>query len=293
MLTNILVVPLSTLIIYAGVLLLVLGAVPLIPFFLAKILIGLVWTLNQTVCFVEELPFAVTRGIYISIFITAGLYAAIVALALFLVKKKKRFLVFFILVTVGIYTGLIFRKVHRINSVKMIIYGARNLPAADFINGRKSVFLYHPGVKNNIYFTENHMMTYESMDVRKTTAIMMRNADNRLPGFSFDGWFFIRGGFISFFDKRIYILNKKLPGKINRRIRLDYLIISGNPSVKMEEILRVFEVKEIIVDPSNSGWRSDAWKREGTVRGANVYIVTEKGARVMDFSRQKRICVSE
>jgi hypothetical protein len=112
---------------------------------------------------------------------------------------------------------------------------------------------------------------------------MLLSGSSESTGFSCYGCFYKRDGFIRFFDKRIYILNRKLPKTVSRKFYLDYLIITGNPAVTIDQIQKIFEVKEIIVDPSNSRWRSDTWKKEGAVNGANVNVVNEKGARVIDL----------
>jgi len=283
MITNILVVPLSTLIIYIGVMLLILGSVPLMSVLLAKLLIALVWILNNSIHFIEGWPFAVTRGVHINLGLTICIYLLILAMVLFLFYKNKINLFIFFILSVILSAGVLYKKVQLLGSARMIIYGARNLPAVDFISGGASVFLYHPEVMNNDYFSENHLITYEKMKIRKSTNKMLSSGSRGSPGFSCYGCFYKKDGFIRFFDKRIYILNRKLPKTISRKFYLDIIIIYGNPAVTIDQIRKIFEVREIIVDPSNSRWRSDIWKKEGAVKGASVYVVNEKGACVIDL----------
>ena len=101
--------------------------------------------------------------------------------------------------------------------------------------------------------------------------------------FSCYGFFYIKDCFIRFFDKRIFILNRKLPKSAGRKFFVDYLVITGNPAVTMDQIRNIFEVKEIIVDPSNSGRSSDEWKKEGAGKGLNVHVVNEAGAYVKEI----------
>ena len=65
MLTNIFVVPLSSLIIYTGILVLVVGYFPLVSLLCAKVLIFLVWLLNTIIHFIEQLPCSTIQGIFI------------------------------------------------------------------------------------------------------------------------------------------------------------------------------------------------------------------------------------
>jgi competence protein ComEC len=283
MITNILVVPLSTLIIYTGILLLILGSVPLVSVLLAKLLIVLVWLLNNSIHFIEGWPFAVTRGVHINLGLTICIYLLILAMALYLLYKRKKYLFMFLLLSVILSAGVLYKKVYQLKSASIIIYGARNLPAVDFISGGASVFLYHPEVMNNDYFSENHLITYEKMKIRKSTNKMLPSGSRESPGFSCYGCFYNKDGFIRFFDKRIYILNRKLPKTVSRKFYLDKIIIHGNPAVTIDQIRKIFEVREIIVDPSNSWWRSDTWKKEGAVNGVKVSVVNETGACVIDL----------
>ena len=88
MLTNIFVVPLSSLIIYTGILVLVAGAVPVVSLLLAKLLIFLVWLLNSVIHVIEQLPFSTIRGIYISQAEMWLLYLVMAALFLYLLFRR-------------------------------------------------------------------------------------------------------------------------------------------------------------------------------------------------------------
>jgi hypothetical protein len=170
-----------------------------------------------------------------------------------------------------------------LKSRKIIVYGARNLPAFDFVNGETSILLYDPKVRDNVYFEENHQATCFGMGIKKNVRIMLMSRNNNVPGISFYDCLYKKGNFVQFYDKRVCFLSKKLPKTASRKIHLDYLVITGNPQVTIEQIQRIFEADEIIVDPSNSRWRSNGWKEEAAKMGVKIRLVNETGAYVIEL----------
>lgn len=283
MITNILVVPLSTLIIYSGILLLMLGSVPFVSFYLAKILIALVWLLNHSIHFIEGWPFAVTRGVYIHIGQTICIYILVLSLFLFLFYKRKMFLFLFFLFSIGITASILYQKVHQLKSREIIVYGVKNFPAFNFVSGETSILLADPKLSDNVYFDENLKENCSAMGIKNTLRLMLTSGKRNSPGFSFHHCFYKKGNFIQFHNKRIGFFDKSFPAEINRKIHVDYLIITGNPKVTIEQIRKVFSADEIIVDPSNSPWRSKVWKEEAVKKRMIFHSVIETGAYVIEF----------
>ncbi|MCE2786530.1 MAG: ComEC/Rec2 family competence protein [Bacteroidota bacterium] len=72
--SNLLIIPLTTLVLYVGILMLILSKVHIIAAILGKIMFGLIAFTNYTVKFVESIPYAYVSGIHISIFQSIILY---------------------------------------------------------------------------------------------------------------------------------------------------------------------------------------------------------------------------
>jgi competence protein ComEC len=282
-LTNILVVPLSSLIIYTGIILLFCGAVPVVSMCLAKILIALVWFLNNSIHFIEGLPFAVTKAAYLSIEQMIVVYLLVSLLFLFLFYKKKMFLFLFITFTISLTGSFLFQKTHQLKSKRIIVYGANNLPAFDFINGQTNIFLCDPKAKDNSYFEENHQAASSAMGIKSSIGIMLTSGNSNSHGFLFQNWLYKKGNFIQFNNKRLFLLSRKLPGTLTYMIHIDYVVLTGNPQVTIEQIRKIFVMDEIFVDPSNSRWRSNAWKAEAAKLGVKIHVVSETGTYEIDF----------
>jgi hypothetical protein len=64
---------------------------------------------------------------------------------------------------------------------------------------------------------------------------------------------------------------------------LDYLILSGNPSVSLKEVYEIFHPEVIIMDGTNSGYRLRKWLDEGRMMGIECHSVRQDGAFERDL----------
>lgn len=88
LLTNMLAIPMASVILYLAVLLIIISAIPSMLFFVGKILGFSVWVLNSGLKAIEQLPGSVASGIYCSEIQSLMLFVAIILLAYFIEKKR-------------------------------------------------------------------------------------------------------------------------------------------------------------------------------------------------------------
>ncbi len=92
LITNLIVIPLSSLLIYSGILVLLSSFFSWLSMIIADILIIIVKTLNFLVKYIENLPFAVLRGISVNTTEMILIYLIILALIVFFIRNNKMFL---------------------------------------------------------------------------------------------------------------------------------------------------------------------------------------------------------
>ena len=61
-------------------------------------------------------------------------------------------------------------------------------------------------------------------------------------------------------------------------LSLDYLIVSGNVKMTVQEIKQIFHAKMLIFDSSNSDSKIGKWKEECTALDQEYYAVKDEGA---------------
>jgi hypothetical protein len=98
---------------------------------------------------------------------------------------------------------------------------------------------------------------------------------------------FIRQNFISFYNIRIFYLNDKTLLNVAplNKIDVDFIILANNAKAKLSEIAKYLNFKTIIIDSSNSNYKTDKWLKEAKDLGIKAYSVRDKGAFIADFSR--------
>ncbi len=282
MLTNIFVVPLSSLIIYIGIVLMVTGAIPLFSAICAKALIALVCLLNHIIHFIEQLPFSTVSGIYISSWAMVVLYLVIILGALYLFLKHISFL--YLSIGAGIVFNLIILnfQVHRLNSSRMIVYNSYRSACYQFSIQDKSVCFYNGSRVNDPTSQKlNSDMVNAAMDaygIKFSRAFWSGRKDRHAEVAKDFLPVFYSGRFIQFAGARIAILRKPIPARLTRAIHVDFLILSGNPKINLADALKIFHPGQIIIDATNSRMRIMQWLKESAVQQIKCHSVTENGA---------------
>lgn len=93
LLSNLVVVPLATLVIYGSIVLLVLSGLKLLLAPLGFALYYMVWFLNEIVLWIERLPFSTLSNIHLNIYELLAWYAVTLFIVLYFMRKRAAFLI--------------------------------------------------------------------------------------------------------------------------------------------------------------------------------------------------------
>ena len=277
LLTNILAVPLSSIIIYTGILLLAVSPVPWLGAYTGKALSWMVWLLNQVVRFIDGLPGSVMKGVFLTLPEMLLLYAVVAFVFLFFLQKRKSWL-FLVLVCLVLLSGsFLARRIRSREREQVVVYQDRTT-LVDFISGDRHFLLTgnplvpagpDAGCRIQDYYASIGVMDHFSGYLYPgMTGAPVRN----IPGFILR-----KGNFFLFGKYRLVVVNKALPPGIRKPFGTDILVLSGNPKMNMADILKVFKAKQVVVDGSNAGWRIKAWEREAENLGIRVHVTSRDG----------------
>jgi competence protein ComEC len=139
--TNLVMIPLSTGIIYFAIFLVSMSWWSAGVLWLGKVFNGMIWLLNQFVLLVEKIPHSTIQGFYISGVEVGLIYIAILFLALYLFIKKRIALVAFLaVVLVGLCIQIVstYRDLHR---HEVVIYNEKGNTVLQFLSGNESVWM--------------------------------------------------------------------------------------------------------------------------------------------------------
>ncbi|MBC7829829.1 MAG: ComEC family competence protein [Chitinophagaceae bacterium] len=269
--TNLIAVPLSSIILLGELLLCVVFPLQEISKIIGWLLYWSIRLMNTFIERIDSLPFSTWENIQIDILQLFFLYMTIISISVWLLNVKK-------LACIVALSGVLLFGIHRIHSNmlitdrhRLIVYNIPLHQSIDFIEGRNYWFQ-----GDSIVLTDDILQNFHLKPAR--IAQQIRRADS-LPDLFNDGRCFL------FVSKKIILVEKPLTRiSGSAKISTDIIIISKNPQISISEIAVIFNCKKIIFDASNVSWKIEKWKTDCEKFNIPYYSVPEKGAFVMNMN---------
>lgn len=271
LITNVIAVPLSTVILFAEIALVAFAWIPFVGEYLGKLTGWLVWLMNKIILWINDIGFAVWDRIPSTVLTTWLLYATVIGFCAWLLQKNKTALRFALYCLLGFVTVHAYNGWQIKNQQKIIVYNVPKQQAIDFVSGNNYKFigdsiLLEDGMLQNFHLKPGRIALQLSNRVDS-----MKEYLNMLP-------------FYQFGNKRVLVIDKPLvfdmpPQKIN----VDIIIISKSPKLYVDQLAQIFNCSQIIADASNSLWKIDKWKQDCDKLNLRFHSIPEKGAFVLDL----------
>ncbi len=270
--TNMIAVPLSSIILFGEI---ALVAFSWIPFFgyLGKIIGWLVMIMNKTILWFSQLPHAVWDRIPATILTTWLLYAIVVGMAVWLLNKNKTAF------KLALYCLFCFTLLHAYGNwqikkqQKLIVYNVQQHQAIDFVNGNDYQFL-----GDSIMLVDGVLQNFHLKPGR--IALQLNNRVDSMAGI------YKRHFFHQFGSLRVAVIDQPIHLEpVQQKIDVDIIIISKSPRLQIASLAGIFNCGRYVFDASNSLWKIDKWQKDCEELHLRSYSVPEKGAFVADVSQ--------
>lgn len=264
LITNCIIVPLSSVILFAELALLITSFVPAVAMFIGFITSEMLAFMNGFIEHINRAPFAVYDGIQNNLAETILLYVFIIAVCYWLLTKTKQALfaglsAMFVFIVIDAYENFISKQQN-----KIIVYNIPQHNAIDFISGKQYAFVGDTALLNDHYL--------ESFHLKPSRTLHRIKPENNLTGL------YISYPFVQFQGKRILLIDKPLQFQNTSKIFLDAIIVSHNPRLSIAELTNVFNCKQFIFDASNSTWKIRQWKKDCDSLHLRNYSTPDEGA---------------
>jgi competence protein ComEC len=269
--TNLLAVPLSSIVLFGEIILCAVSFLPVAAIFAGKILHWLIFIMNSYIEGIEKLPYSLWDGLQISWIQTALLFLFIAGISYWLMEKQKW----------GAITGLsaltafiMIRSLSFLSAQqqqKIIIYNVPKRQAIDFINGKYFQFVGDSDLLKDDFTRNFHL---------KPSRILHRvePAMNNYSNTAANCYSIHHGKKVLLLDKTVFF-----DSSIKKQ-SLDLLILSKNPKVYISRLAAAFEIKQVVFDASVPFSKKNYWKRDCDSLKIPAYDVSEKGAFVMNLN---------
>ena len=277
LLSNLIVIPISTFILYVGIALFTFSHISFLAKYLSIVFTWLIWILNYSVKWIESLPFSLLEGISISVLETWLLYGLIVLFLFYLYNRKYKYLVYALAFCIAILISQVFEQANQFNQNKIVVYNVPKTTAIDFIHSKQNVLLTDSVFavnKSRLLFHIKH--NWWDLGLNDSKIISNDYSFNDLK---------VKSKFIQFLDKRLLVLDKAIQFSENnsKKLYLDYLIVSSNAKMSIGDITEMFRVKMFIFDSSNSEYKIKQWKAECEELNQDYCSTMDNGALEMNL----------
>ena len=302
LITNMIVIPYATIIIYLAILLMSFSFVYNIASIIALVLNYTLKGLNYSVSFIEQMPYSTTSDVSINLPETFIIYLLIICFAMFFTYKRVRYLYWTLACIITILSMNIEQVYTTAQQRKFIVYNIKGVSAYNFIDGTDNI-LFSSVQKNNehtlMYNVRNNWI-YLGVPDAKIIYLESLNEQSSAPpkpspkgrasyslSIDIDNQnLFYKNNFINFHNKRFLLLQDNkyqflVPEK--KSLDIDYVILSGNIQISISDIMTLYNVKQIIIDSSNSYWIKEKWLNESKNYDLRCYSVSDNGAFQVDL----------
>lgn len=289
-LTNILVIPVVTIIVYAAMLVFLVSWIfPVLAVYAGHGMAFLVGLLNKVVFFIEGIPGAVSEHLYITPVQILLLYFVILFGAILLMKGKRQYswavMVFLILfLSIGII-----RDIQSMEHNKLLVYNMRNQTGINCIVGNDNVLFTDVADENSKILDKRLSNYWLSEGLEKEKIVDLNKTGSRYmftSMFSIDNpHVFMKDLYIGFKGIRMLIIrDDRYKHMINQNpMELDYLVLSSGADVDAESLPALFSFETLILDSSYPFYKKEKLKKAMAKYNIPVHDVVENGAFIVDL----------
>ena len=268
--TNLLAVPLSTIILFIEIFLVAFSWIPFVGFYVGKLIALLIWLMNAIIKTCNDIPYSLLDNIYANVATTWLLYIFIIAATAWLIHKHK------VAIRVALLSMFLFVAVQTYSTLSIyqqkwiVVYNVPQHQAIDFIYHDKYHFVGDSSLINDGALRNFHLRPAR-VSLQATTGVSM------MP------YLYQHNIAWQFFNKKILVIDSSLQfHPLEKKVVVDLLLLSKNPRIKIAQLATAIKPSIIVFDASNSLWKIADWKKECETLALPYFSIPEKGAFMLD-----------
>ncbi len=267
--SNLFVIPLSTLVLVIGILLLAISAWSSVASLIGVTITYLIKALNWIVFKVEEMPFSLIEEIHLTTFQCWVIMVFMMGLIFMIEFKSIRWLY---VAGVSAVIVAVTQWVHFHESVRQqqfVVYSVNGFSAMEWMSHGQSYFLADSALAKDQERIRFHIKPYRLNSGISKVHLLLPFRSEVTKGVSLFSW---NGSSLAFVQHKNYSLPELA--------EIDYLVVGKN-SVDINKLSKHVKVKKVILDGSNSRWYLNRWKEVAKQKNISVHSVLEDGAFVL------------
>lgn len=277
-LSNLLMTPLSFLVILAGMLLLLLSRIPMLGLVLGKVVWWMLHLMNGVVSSIRLLPLSLVKGLYLSGFQFGLCLLLLLLLWLFVNLKKKRMMMEMLVLSAVFSVSLAFSSERSLNGNRMVVYSMSKHTAIDFVSDGSHVLVCD----------ESLLRDPSSIDYSLKGSWARQQLAMNPPCFTLDTDFSLRWAhkkawLFSFQDVVLALWEPAMAvDSCIQKVSVDYLMVREKQKPDLMRIKHSYEIGMLLIDGSVPDYLADEWIRQAEELGV-PYHSLKNGAFVCEL----------
>ncbi|SHF77877.1 competence protein ComEC [Salegentibacter echinorum] len=253
--SNLVILPVLGIILGAGILVIVLSLLNLLPHFLAEAYGSLISILNTFISWIATKEDFVFTEIHFTIWQSLGAYLVILAFIILIYRKSFRSLLFFLFGIVLFQTGMLFSKAKQFSSELIIFHKSRKTMLG--VKADREFKLYH-----NI---ETSVVTKNSLKDYKVATNIKEIDEDSVPNI------------LGFGSRELLIIDSAAVYKIPH-LKPDYILLRNSPKLNLNRLIEQLAPKQIIADGSNYYSYVERWRQTAKQQKTPFHHTAKNGA---------------
>lgn len=276
LLANIVVIPAAGILLHLGIALIAVQFFSPVATFMGKIIEWITYAMNEFIERIQQLPAATLYLPEISLVQLILLGTFIIFCSIFFTSARKEWLFAGVISLLGLTTIHCIHSYFLIKEKNITLYAFKGINVLEFRSGN-TVQIFQSGEnlsRSDSIYLRQHWRLNNTMPVK---------LPEKMPNLAayVDQHFAMGCSLFQFYDYKMAVIREPLLPTINgKQLKVDGLIISGNPSVTINELLQCFETGIIIFDPTNSRYHISKWQEEARQLGVATHDAMSEGAFV-------------
>jgi competence protein ComEC len=265
LIANMVEVPISTIVLFAEIVLIIFSAISFLAHPIALLISALISFMNSFAEWLAEIPFSNWSNIHASILSTCLLYMVIYAVVNWTQGKGFSRLKYIIYFFTAWLISLSMIDIANLARRQLVIYNLPRRSYAEAILGTKFIQF---SAKDSLISSEALMQPHLYFG-------LSADPEKNLPISKSVNQFFKIG------DLRVLWINGNPQDTVVEKA--DLLIISNNPKITIGRLNRICRPKQIVFDNSNSLWKIEKWKTECEELFLPCHSTREQGAFIINI----------
>ena len=267
--TNILIIPIATLIIYGAFLLFILSFSDFVAQIISSGLTYITQFLNSSISFIEDLPYAKINAFHLDGTESLLLLILVLICSFFIITKRINYLKLSITLSIIIASYNIYNGYIKHDKTLFVVHHLKDKSGIHFID------------KNHACLYTSKKLSSQDIDIKYNVSPLWNNLEiptKNITTKSLNNSI----NYLKLNKKHFIQLNSYELGSFECKNRLttDYLILSNNVNTSISELKKFFNFDLIIFDSSNDYYHIRAWVKECTENNIPFYNVLEEGAYI-------------